>query len=115
MQDMLGDLLAGLADFAVAFAGQPTTVNGLDVPNGALWTEAQPNRIQAFLDEFGYHGPAYDVEFQASALKPPILLRNGLEVVRVNQGWRGVVRRMEPKDANDATSNVVALVVISPE
>jgi hypothetical protein len=109
---MLGDYLADLATRTITEHGSATTINGQATK--AFWAEAQPGRIQMFLAENEWGTPAFDVEFPATVLRAPYHLANGSEVVRVAHNWRGVVRKIDAPDLEDAANTVKALVVLVP-
>jgi hypothetical protein len=90
----------------------PTQVKGIGVT--ASWTEAQPGRIQMFLDEEHWGKPAYEVRFTLAVLDKPYLLTNGAEVLRTDLGWRGVVRHIDVPTSGGGIF-VKALVTLVPE
>jgi hypothetical protein len=111
--DLLGKTLAALANYGVKFIGQPTHVNGVKFPDGANWTEAQPNRITTYLDQNEWGKTAYDVVFPASVLAGDWKLSEGSELLRVLTGQRCLVRRIDIPGIGNTNIDVMALVVVA--
>jgi hypothetical protein len=107
---MIGDALADIAAFEVAAQGTPTRIKGQVV--NAIWTRAQPGRVQMFLGETLEGVAVYEVGLPASVLKAPICLRIADEMTWISTGWNGVVRGLDASDATGTVTEVSAIVEI---
>lgn len=109
-----------LAGSAIASFGEATQINSaVTLQDGAtpifgVWSQAQPSRVQLFLNEKDWAMPAYDVTLPISVMDAPISLAYGSEIVRLNRLWKAVVRHIETPDDGTDECYCQALVVLLP-
>lgn len=100
-----------LATARIKQYGTLTSVNG-GKSRPAVWTEAGIARTQLFLQQNEWTLPSFDVIFPASAVDS---LVNGAIIVRLMDGWRGVVRMPDDHPIVEIDGAITVLVVLTSE
>ncbi len=104
---MLGMALSRAANATVEAYGTPTLVNGETVP--AIWSRAQPGRVQMFLNDTTWAQPGWEVKLAPSALEAPVSLSLGDTLTWLATGWQAVVRGLEVDDLQGVPGLVTAI------
>lgn len=92
--------------------GLDTYVNGKG-PIDGVWYNAEPVRVQTYVQEEEWKQSVWDVVFPVAVLSSPYNLADGSRVYRVDLNQYGVVRRVDPEGPGGDGAGVIALVVLT--